>query len=199
MLLKTSSVASQRPEFYRMRDGNPDIEIRLLQTQDVEPIARAFQSVKWDKPVSQYQRYLVEQEEGHRIILVALIDKVFAGYLTIVWKSEYPPFQAENIPEIQDFNVLPPYRRRGVGSKLMDEAEQIIASRTSLAGIGVGMTADYGSAQRLYVLRGYVPDGKGLFWRNSPIEYGEQVTVEDNLTLHLIKRLNRNRKHWGAE
>ena len=182
-----------------MRDRNPDIEIRLLQTQDVEQIARAFQAIKWDKPVSQYQRYLVEQEEGRRIILVAFIDKVFAGYLTIVWKSEYPPFQAENIPEIQDFNVLPPYRRRGVGSKLMDEAEQIIASRTLLAGIGVGMTADYGVAQRLYVLRGYVPDGKGLFWRNSPIEYGEQVTVEDNLTLHLIKRLNRNRKHWGAE
>jgi hypothetical protein len=45
-----------------MRDGNPDIEIRLLQTQDVEPIARAFQSVNWDKPVSQYQRYLVETE-----------------------------------------------------------------------------------------------------------------------------------------
>jgi GNAT superfamily N-acetyltransferase len=182
-----------------MRDGNPDIEIRLLQTQDVEPIARAFQSVKLDKPVSQYQRYLVEQEEGRRIILVAFIDKVFAGYLTIVWKSEYPPFQAENIPEIQDFNVLPPYRRRGVGSKLMDEAEQIIASRTSLTGIGVGMTADYGAAQRLYVLRGYVPDGKGLFWRNSPIEYGEQVIVEDDLILHFIKRLNRNRKHWGAE
>jgi hypothetical protein len=50
-----------------MRDGNPDIEIRLLQTQDVEPIARAFQSVNWDKPVSQYQRYLVEQEEGRRL------------------------------------------------------------------------------------------------------------------------------------
>ena len=173
-----------------MRDRNPVIEIRLLQTQDVEQIAKAFQSVKWDKPVSQYQRYLLEQEEGRRIILVAFIDKVFAGYLTIVWKSEYPPFHAENIPEIQDFNILPPYRRRSIGSKLMDEAEQIIASRTSIAGIGVGMTADYGAAQRLYVLRGYVPDGKGLFWRNSPIKYGEQVTVGDDLTLRFIKRLN---------
>ena len=173
-----------------MRDRNPDIEIRLLQTQDVEQIARAFQAIKWDKPVSQYQRYLVEQEEGRRIILVALSDKLFAGYLTIVWKSGYLPFQAENIPEIQDFNVLPQYRRRGIGSMLMDEAEQIIASRTSLAGIGAGMTADYGAAQRLYVLRGYVPDGKGLFWRNSPIKYGEQVTVGDDLTLHFTKRLN---------
>jgi hypothetical protein len=61
------------------------------------------------------------------------------------------------------------------------------------------MTADYGAAQRLYVLRGYAPDGKGLFWRNSPIKYGEQVTVEDDLTQHFIKRLNRNRKHWGAD
>jgi GNAT superfamily N-acetyltransferase len=182
-----------------MIDGNPDIEVRLLQPQDVEQIARAFQAVKWDKPVSQYQRYLVEQEEGRRIILVAFIDTVFAGYLTIVWESEYPPFQAENIPEIQDFNVLPPHRRRGIGSKLMDEAEQIISSRASLAGIGVGMTADYGAAQRLYVLRGYVPDGRGLFWRNGPIKYGEQIIVGDDLTLRFIKRLNRNREHRGAE
>jgi len=172
-----------------MRDRNPDIEIRRLQTQDVEQIAGAFEAIEWDKPISQYQRYLVEQEEGRRIILVALSDKVFAGYLTVVWKSAYPPFQVENIPEIQDFNVLPQYRRRGIGAKLMDEAEQMVASRSSLVGLGVGMTADYGAAQRLYVLRGYVPDGKGLCWRNSSIKYGEQVTVDDDLILHFIKQL----------
>ena len=71
----------------------------------------------------------------------------------------------------------------------MDEAEQMVASRSSLVGLGVGMTADYGAAQRLYVLRGYVPDGKGLCWRNSSIKYGEKVTVDDDLILHFIKQL----------
>jgi len=45
----------------------------------------------------------------------------------------------------------------------MDQAEQIIAERSDIVGIGVGLYADYGTAQRMYARRGYVPDGHGLF------------------------------------
>ena len=173
-----------------MRDRNPSTDIRRLQESDVERIAAAFQAINWNKPVSQYQCYLAEQEEGRRIVLLAFCAEEFAGYLTIVWQSNYLPFRAEHIPEIQDFNVLPQYRRQGIGTKLMDEAEEIVASRSSSAGIGVGMTADYGAAQRLYVLRGYVPDGEGLFWRNRPIHYGEQIMVDDDLILYFLKKLS---------
>ena len=165
------------------------VAIRFLRAEDVEPIARAFQQLGWHKPAAQYQNYLRAQQEGRRIVPVAFVDDEFAGYLNVVWRSDYPPFQAERIPEIQDFNVLPHVRRRGIGSRLMDEAEQLIAQRSILAGIGVGLTADYGAAQRLYVVRGYVPDGRGLMWRNQPVSYGAQVTVDDALTLHLVKRV----------
>lgn len=150
-----------------------NIELRFLQAQDVEPISTAFQAIGWNKPVSKYRRYLVEQEENRRIILVAFCDSVFAGYLNIVWKPDYPPFRTENIPEIQDFNVLPQYRRKGIGTKLMDKAEQIVAQNSPIIGIGVGMTPDYGAAQRLYVLRGYIPDGRGLTWENNFVKYGD--------------------------
>ncbi len=71
----------------------------------------------------------------------------------------------------------------------MDKAESEIARVGPVAGIGVGMTPDYGAAQRMYVLRGYVPDGRGLHYRGHYPEYGEQITVDDDLALYLTKEL----------
>jgi GNAT superfamily N-acetyltransferase len=164
------------------------LTIRRIQSHDINPIAAAFAAIGWNKPASQYERYLAEQEAGQRIVLVALMDDVFAGYVTIIWQSGYPHFRAENIPEIQDFNVLPHFRRQGIGSRLMDEAEQIIAQRSPVVGIGVGMYADYGTAQRMYVKRGYIPDGRGLFYNGVLVQPGESVPVDDDLVLHFTKR-----------
>jgi GNAT superfamily N-acetyltransferase len=173
-----------------------DLAIRPLEASDVQPIAAAFAAIGWDKPASKYERYLAEQRRGERVVLVALVagsvgerDGRFAGYLTVVWRSGYPPFREAGIPEIVDFNVLPHLRRRGIGSRLMDEAEHVIAERSPEAGIGVGMDPDYGPAQRLYVKRGYVPDGRGLYTDDRPVAWGETVTVDDGLVLHFTKRL----------
>lgn len=165
------------------------IEIRFLQAQDIEPMVAAFRAIGWNKPVATFQQYLFEQKNDHRLVLIAFSNEVFAGYLTVVWNPDYPPFRENNIPEIQDLNVLPQFRRRGVGTRLLEKAEQIVAQRSPIVGIGVGMDADYGAAQRLYVRRGYVPDGRGLVWRNQFLRHGEQVTVDDNLILHFVKTL----------
>src|SRR5688572_20492402 len=167
-----------------------EIMIRRLELRDTPEIVTAFQRIGWTKPISQYEYYLVEQELGARDVYVAFIETKFAGYLTICWSSSYEPFQNEGIPEIMDFNVLPEYRRRGVGTQLMDRAEGKIASVSTTAGIGVGMTPDYGAAQRLYVLRGYVPDGRGLHYRGYPTKYGEEIKVDDTLALYLTKKLS---------
>lgn len=164
-------------------------KIRLLEPTDIVPIAAAFIALGWDKPASQYEKYLLEQEAGDRVVLVALRNGEFAGYATIVWRSYYPAFALENIPEIVDFNVLPRFRRQGIGAGLMDAAEQRVAGRISMVGIGVGMTADYGTAQRMYVKRGYVPDGRGLFSRGAPVRYGQTVPVDDDLVLYFTKNL----------
>jgi len=124
-----------------------------------------------------------------RDVLVAFIEEKFAGYLTICWSSTYPPFREAMIPEIVDFNVLPQYRRQGIGTALMDKAENEIAKLFRVTGIGVGMDADYGAAQRLYVLRGYVPDGRGLHYQDHYPKHGEQVTVDDGLALYFTKEL----------
>jgi len=163
--------------------------IRLLEASDIPQIAKAFEELGWNKPQSQYERYLTEQKLDMRNVHVAFVDEHFAGYLTICWVSSYEPFQNEGIPEIVDFNVLPRFRRQGIGTQLMDKAESVIVKISPLAGIGVGMDADYGAAQRLYVLRGYVPDGRGLHHRDHFVKYGEQFTVDDDLALYLTKEL----------
>lgn len=170
-------------------DHKMKIKIRRLQDADILPIATAFENLGWNKPPAQYRRYLLEQRAGSRIVLVAFHAAGFAGYLTIIWQSDYQPFRAEQIPEIQDFNVLPSVRRLGIGTRLMDKAEEIIAQRSSVAGIGVGMTADYGAAQRLYVGRNYMPDGRGLAWRNAAVNYRQQIIVDDDLVLYFVKSI----------
>ncbi len=169
--------------------------IRLLQSSDIQPIAAAFAELGWDKPASQYEQYLSEQEAGQRVVLVAfsglqnLPILEFAGYVTLCRQSHYPPFREANIPEIVDFNVLPKFRRNGIGAALMDAAENRIARVSPWVGLGVGMTADYGSAQRMYAKRGYIPDGRGLFSGGKPVQYGQSVPVDDDLVLFFTKVL----------
>lgn len=158
------------------------------------PISAAFSDLGWNKPRSQYERYLSEQQQGIRTVFVAFVGEAFAGYVTIVWSPAYPPFRAGGIPEIQDFNVLGHFRRQGIGTSLMDQAERRISERSGVVGIGVGVSSDYGAAQRLYVLRGYVSDGKGLMYDGCPVRQGDEMTVNDGLVLYLTKTLPSGRR-----
>ena len=173
--------------------------IRRLEARDVGPIAAAFLAAGWkNKPRSQYERYLAEQEDGRRTVLVASLDGASAGYVTIAWRSGYAPFKEGGIPEIQDFNVLPHLRRRGIGTRLMDAAERAVARRSDVVGIGVGVSPDYGAAQRLYVLRGYVPDGRGLVSDGRSATHGESVPVDDGLVFYFTKALTETSRSGGG-
>jgi len=170
----------------QMPDG---LEIRLLNEHDPEVISRAFQRAGIGKTVSQYQRYIAEQTAGTRICFVATVNNQFAGYVTVNWSPTYPEFARQNIPEIQDLNVLPDLRRRGIGARLLSRAEEEVAHRSAIVGIGVGLHPGYCSAQRLYIQRGYIPDGRGVWYRNHLVKEGEQALFDDNLVLHLTKEV----------
>ena len=166
-----------------------NITLREIRNTDCHIISDAFQVQGWDKPVSQYKRYVGYQERGERDIIIAEWDGAFAGYLTIDWNSGYKPFQERKIPEIVDFNVLKKYQRLGIGTRLMDEAERRIKKVSESAGIGFGVTQDYGAAQVLYVNRNYIPDGNGLMENCESLNYGDVVTIDDDLAFYLIKKL----------
>jgi GNAT superfamily N-acetyltransferase len=166
-----------------------NVEIRLLGESDPETISVAFKDIGWGKPVAQYRKYLAEQAAGNRICLVATVDGQFAGYVTVNWVPLYSPFAEQEIPEIQDLNVIPPFRRQGVGTRLLDRAEEEVALHSSVIGIGVGLHPGYNAAQRLYVKRGYVPDGRGVTYRNRYVEEGMEVVFDDDLVLHFTKTI----------
>lgn len=165
------------------------LNIRRLRNEDAPVISRALKRIGWTKTVTQYQTYFQLQQECKIVALVAEIDSRFAGYVTIRWSPEYAPLKEQGIPEIQDLNVLPEFRRRRVASALMDEAEAIVSKTSSEVGIGVGLHPGYNAAQRMYVRRGYIPDGRGVSWRGAFITEGQEVVADDDLILHLTKRL----------
>ncbi len=166
-----------------------EYNLRNLKHEDCEVISSAFTQQGWNKPREQYENYLKEQSEGLRDIIVAEYNNDFAGYITIVWKSSYPYFIERYIPEIMDFNVLIKYRRKHIGYMLMNEAEKRIKEKSDIAGIRVGLISDYGAAQILYVKRGYIPDGLGLYYRENQMKYGDKLNVDDDLTIGFTKML----------
>ena len=165
------------------------LTIRPILQTDAETISDSFSTIGWHKPASQYRRYTREQASGTREVLVAWAGSSFAGYCTILWKSKYPYFRKWGIPEIMDLNVLPKFQKKKIGTRLMDRAEAIIKKRSSIAGIGVGLAPGYNAAQRMYVKRGYVPDGLGVVYRDRFVKDGERIRIDDSLVLHFTKKI----------
>ncbi len=168
---------------------NEILSLRDIEPSDCQTISAAFSRQGWTKPAHQFEAYVRDQEIGRRDVIIAELNQAFAGYLTIQWISDYPPFQERQIPEIVDLNVLKKCQRRGVGTALMAEAEQRIKTVSSYAGIGVGLYRDYGAAQVLYITRGYMPDGNGITRNSTPLHYDDTVIIDHSMALHLLKKL----------
>ena len=168
-----------------------DLTVRTLREDDLDTVVAAFGALGWEKPRSLYERYLTEQEAGHRTVFFAVLDGVFAGYVTLNLRPSYPPFCENRIPEIQDLNVLPFCRRQGVATRLLERAEREAGIERDTVGVGVGLSPDYGPAQRLYAVRGFVPDGRGLVRDGRAVPHGATVTVDHGLILYMTKSLRR--------
>lgn len=167
----------------------PEATIRTLSQSDIPLIVAKFAEHNWLKPSSTFEKYLQEQDLGKRLIWVAHVEDQFAGYITLKWQSNYQPFCQSKIPEIMDLNVLPPFRNLGVGSQLLEVAETTANTQSTIVGIGVGLYDGYGAAQRLYVKRGYVPDGRGITYNYQPIVPGSHVPLDDDLVLWFTKKI----------
>ena len=163
--------------------GTLAIHVRQMASEDPPLLAAAFAP----KSFEQYAHYLREHTAGRRNVVLPFFGTRLVGYLTINWNPDYAPLAAAGIPEVQDLNVVEEFRRRGIASRLMDEAEAIVAERNDRVGIGVGLHPGYNAAQRMYALRGYVPDANGITFGNTFVREGQTVVVDDDLMLHLVK------------
>ncbi len=138
-----------------------DVVIRRMIESDMDAIPLTF--ITWHKYRLQYERYFSEQQAGRRVVFVAVAAEQVVGYVTLVWETDYLPFRETGIPEIKDLNVAPEHQRQGIGTRLIAECEWLVSVQGKpIIGIGVGLTPDYGAAQRLYPYLGYISDGRGI-------------------------------------
>lgn len=155
----------------------------------VEWLAKEFAAKAWPKPDGYFAECFAAQERGEMMLLVAAEGDALLGYVKVVWLPEYAPFREAGIPEIQDLNVVPAARRKAVATRLLNRAEALVAQRSPVAGIGVGLHPGYAAAQRLYARRGYVPDGRPLQYHGAPVREGQEVRLDNDLTMNLTKEL----------
>lgn len=160
--------------------------IRNMIKSDIESLSHGFMNQGWPGREEILARYFLEQESGEREVLVAEIDGAVAGYITILPSAKHGPF-AEVYPELSDFNVFEPFRNQGVGNQLLEEAEKRVKLVSIKVSLGVGLHSGYGAAQRLYIKRGYIPDGTGVWYRNQPLEMNATSQNNDDLVLYLSK------------
>jgi len=139
--------------------------IRKIQTSDVKELSQGFINQGWPGREEILARYFLEQECGEREVLVAEVGGALVGYVTILPCAKQGPF-AEIYPELSDFNVFEPFQNQGIGNFLMEEAENRVKLFSDKVTLGVGLHSGYGPAQRLYIKRGYIPDGSGVWYRN---------------------------------
>ena len=163
--------------------------IRDLCAADVEPIVAGEIAQGWQGATREkYDMRLRDAAAGRCIALCASLAGAPVGYINLYFKS-FPPYAKTDWPEIVDFGVLEKHRRSGIGTALMDVVEQLAAARSDTVCIGVGLHSGYGSAQRMYVKRGYIPDGAGVWYRGEALAPYAACVNDDDLNLYFTKKL----------
>lgn len=166
-----------------------EILVRDMQQSDAQIITDEEIAQGWHVNVEKYEMRLLHHAQGKSVSLVAEYNGNVAGYINVYPDSQQGAFANQGYTEIVDFGVLVKYRRNGIGSKLMDVAEQIASEHSDLVYLGVGMHNGYGSAQRMYVKRGYIPDGTGVWYGDKVCEQYADCCNDDDLVLYMSKRL----------
>ena len=160
---------------------------------DHAQLASLFCCPPWNKPGDIWARYQKAQAKESRLFIVGELAAEIVGYVTLILESNHPAFASDLTPEVSDLNVHPMSRGAGLGNAMLQYLEDFVrAEGGSKIGLGVGLYADYGSAQRIYARRSYIPDGSGLYYRHHAVLPGEKVRVDDDLFITMTKDLSNN-------
>ncbi|MBN2389681.1 MAG: GNAT family N-acetyltransferase [Anaerolineae bacterium] len=150
-----------------------------------------FEQIGWSKPDGYFAACLEQQDRNELVLYVALDGDHYVGHAKLAWQPDYVHFKEADIPEIQDLNVLPTYRKRGIGTQLIQRCEATAATRCGYIGIGVGLHPGYNAAQRLYSKLGYILDGHGVHYDGVLVEEGQTYPFDNDLIIHFTKVLEK--------
>ncbi len=166
------------------------VRLRELTAGDIPRLALTDGGNGWHSGAERWNNYLAQHQDDRRVVMMVLQGRRIVGYGSLVWRSQHGPFAEAGIPEIQDMVVAADCRGQGIATRLIRRFEaRARKAGKAVMGIGVGLYADYGSAQRLYIRLGYRPDGAGVTYDNQPIIPGSMVRLDDDLVLWLKKSI----------
>ena len=121
---------------------------------------------------------------------MAFKNKTAVAFGILNFEPKYNLYKKLDIPEIQDLNVVSVERQQGIATTLIEAFENMVRDQgLESIGISVGLTKDYGPAQRLYCKLGYMPDGNGIAYDREGVTFGTPYPADDNLCLMMVKTL----------
>ena len=165
------------------------IIIRSMKPEDCQIFYDTYLSYDWHPDIKTYENYYKEQEDGQRKVFIAEYDGEVCGICTLVLNPTEGPWAGMRYPEIVDFGVFFHLHNKGIGNKLLDVAEQEAAKLSDTVFLAVGVHSGYGAAQRIYVKRGYLPDGSGVWYQGKQLEQYAPCVNDDDLLLFMSKTL----------
>lgn len=166
--------------------------VRSMKETDIEKLKIEYQVQGWPKDIEILKGYYRDQQENKKYIIVGELNKKVAGYVTLLKETKNGPFANKNIPELVDFIVFEKYQKHGLGNKILDVAENIASELSDTITLSVGLHYGYGSAHRVYIKRGYIPDGSGVWYKNKQLEQYSDTKNDDELVLFLSKNVRNN-------
>lgn len=168
---------------------NENTLIRSMNSDDPAYFAAEECKQGWHSTPDKLERRLRDERDGLCLTFVAEYGGLPAGYVSLYLQPTTGAFANQGIPEIVDFAVLETFRRHGIGGRLMDAAECAASKLCDRVYLGVGLHSGYGNAQRMYVKRGYIPDGSGVWFRDVICDPYAPCINDDDLVLYMSKQL----------
>jgi ribosomal protein S18 acetylase RimI-like enzyme len=134
-----------------------------------------------------HRKRLEQQERGEAAYLVAWLDGRPIGHLLLEWNGG--PGPSSPWPALSDISVHPDLQSRGIGSRLMEHAEQLAAQR-GCRQVGLSVALDNPRARALYERRGYRDSGIGTHDSRWPYldEHGQEYWHEETC-VQMVKLL----------
>ena len=171
--------------------ADPALILRDFTASDAAALAAAERAQGWNDTTAKHLARIADRDAGRCLILAAEYSGEPVGYVSVYTSPDSGPLAKAGWCEIVDFNVIEKFRRMGIGTRLLDVAETAAAEYAPGVYLGVGLHSGYGSAQRMYFRRGYLPDGSGAWYGNSPAEPYKSYPLDDDLIIYLSKPLPR--------
>ena len=165
------------------------IKVRSMVPEDAKILYDTYLSYGWHPEIETYESYYREQEGGVRLVFIAEYDGDVKGQCTLVLHPSEGPWGGKGIPEIVDLTVFFDIHGKGIGTKLLDVAESEASKISDTVFLAVGVHSGYGPAQRIYVKRGYIPDGSGVWYQGKVLDQYAPCVNDDDLLLFMSKSL----------